>query len=508
MDCPCHNLSYLHLNYRVFDAVLNEKLSQVWDSTAGSAFIIMGDKWSFRRAIVVLVFYVSQVLVLLILLCPLAAIYVFGLLISTGISLWRLIQHDYRRNTTQQPNLKHALDTLYCLATIQGVLFCYRFLLACTKKRLAKEVTIKCDDDDDLEIVSNYLGKTKIGCEKDPSSARGRNLITYGVDLISSKSPDDCLSGVQSLYTAIRIGEKGLKDARRAVGLGRREKRSRFKGRTKEVRAQWEEIIGQHMLMKHLIVYAAPSSHVLKKLLEMLDPRAAYDREMRNHAARIVAHLALDIHLEQFPRAIHCISTLIGMTFEEYRLMEPYNRGRLLHKYDQGWDRQTCLRLPSPSNELQEAYQKLVLRGLCILRKLATDEDNCRIMSNAQGLLPRILAPLTSDMIHQFNGGVWSFSVVEESLKVIRLLVASPGETGAKLRREISSNKEAIGTMEKILNCDSCCAKLHKHAMGILMQLHMHNEYRATFIKMVVDIFAADSKDMSIRKLLYSTMLV
>ncbi|CAM0949644.1 unnamed protein product [Alopecurus aequalis] len=440
-------------------------------------------------------------LVLLILLCPLAAIYVFGLLISTGISLWRL-QHDYGRNSTEEPNLKPALDTLYCLALLQGVLFCYSSLLNLTKKRLAKEVTAKCDDEDDFQIVSNYLSKTMFGCEKDPSSARGRNLITYGVDLVGSKSPDDCLSGVQMLYTAIRIGERGLKDARRADGLGKKEARARFKGKTKEVGTQWEEIIGQHMLMKHLIVYAAPSSPVLQKLLEMLDPRAAYDREMRNQAARIVAHLALDIHLE-----IHYISTLIGMNFEEYRLIEPYNRDRLLHKYDQNWDRQASfLRLPSPGpdNQLREVYKKLVLRGSCILQKLATHEDNCRIMSQTQGLIPRIMAPLTSDIIHQFNDGAWSISVVQGSLKAMCLLVASPGETGAKLRREISSNKEAIGTMESFLNCtDSCCAKLQKRAMDILKQIHMDSlKNRAAFIKMLVDIFlAGDSKDRSIRKL-------
>ncbi|KAM0921791.1 hypothetical protein ACQ4PT_006710 [Festuca glaucescens] len=228
---------------------------------------------------------------------------------------------------------------------------------------------------------------------------------------------------------------------------------------------------------------------------------------MRNRAARIVAHLALHIHLEQFPRAIQHISTLIGMTFEEYRLMEPYNVERLLHKYDQNRDRQGSRRLPSPDNNatnLREAYEKLVLRGLCILRKLATNEDNCRIMSHTQGLLPRVMAPLTSDIIHRFSGGAWSISVVEGSLKAMRLLVASPGETGAKLHRETWSNKEAIGTMERILSCDTCCAKLQKRAMGVLTQLYMDNqEKREAFIKMLlVDIFfAGDSKDRSIRKL-------
>jgi hypothetical protein len=238
----------------------------------------------------------------------------------------------------------------------------------------------------------------------------------------------------------------------------------------------------------------------------MLDPLGAFDRDTRNECATIVSHLALDIHLEQFPRAIQYISTLIGMTFQEYHLIKPYNLDRLVQKYVQNWDwhHPQASRLDLPGNEHhRKAYEKLVLRGLSILRKLASDKDNCRIMSHTQGLLPRISAPLTSDIIHQFSGGAWSISVVEGSLKVMRLLVASPGDTGAKLHRKIWSNKEAIGTMERILSCDTCCsAKLQKLAMGILMQLYMDNhENRAAFIKMLVDIFAGDSKDRSIRKL-------
>jgi hypothetical protein len=161
-------------------------------------------------------------------------------------------------------------------------------------------------------------------------------------------------------------------------------------------------------------------------------------------------------------------------------------------------------RLPSQGDDasnLRKAYEKLVLTGLCILWKLATHKNNCRIMSQTQGLIPRIMAPLTSDIIHQFSGGAWSISLVEESLKVMFQLVAAPGEAGAKLRQEISSNKEAIGTMERILNCGCCSAKLQKRAMGILLELYMDTKSRGAYIKMLVDFFVDDKKDMLLRKL-------
>ena len=175
--------------------------------------------------------------------------------------------------------------------------------------------------------------------------------------------------------SAMRIAKRRLKKAQ---------------GEKKDCRTSWNEVIGRHILMKNLII-SASSSPVLHKLLQTLDPRGAFDRETRNQGATIVAYLAVDIHLEQFPGVIQHIHSLIG-SFEEYRLMEPYHVDWLRHKDDRDWKAQAS-RLPSPGNDagnLQEAYQKLVLTGLCILRKLATHENNCRIMSHTQGLLPRI----------------------------------------------------------------------------------------------------------------------
>lgn len=151
-------------------------------------------------------------------------------------------------------------------------------------------------------------------------------------------------------------------------------------------------------------------------------------------------HLAGDIRLEQFPRGIQCISSLIE-TFEEYRLLEPY---------------------------LENAYKELLLQGLLIIRKLAADENNCRVMSSTKGLLRKIMAPVTSDLLHHIDHGAWS-DIVEKSLKVMRQLGSCPGETGRKLRREISNNKEAISTMERILQCDKCEAEL-KEDLDSLME--------------------------------------
>lgn len=91
-----------------------------------------------------------QLAVLVAVLCPLAIIYVLGIMMSGGISLWHLIEHDYGGNFDgEASNLAPAMDTLYYLALIQGVLFCYRFILAHAGKRLANKVD---DNNSDLEL--------------------------------------------------------------------------------------------------------------------------------------------------------------------------------------------------------------------------------------------------------------------------------------------------------------------------------------------------------------------
>jgi hypothetical protein len=125
------------------------------------------------------------------------------------------------------------------------------------------------DEHEESQVVLKYLRETRIGCEKDPSFAKGRNLITHAVDLIGSKSRDDCVSGVQMMYAAICRGERRLMAARLAFAI---------------CTGSWQDIIMQNMMLKYLITPAS-SSPLLQKLLQTLDPRGIFDRETRNRGA-------------------------------------------------------------------------------------------------------------------------------------------------------------------------------------------------------------------------------
>ncbi|KAM3297470.1 hypothetical protein ACQJBY_039384 [Aegilops geniculata] len=474
----------------IFDVVLNEKLRYIGDALitllGKGSISVMGTSSpdyflaQITRLLLAYVFLLVQLLVLAAVLCPLAVIYVLGILISAGISLWRLIEHNYSNSESngEASNLAPAMDTLYYLALLQGVLFFYRFVLRRIRDMVVKEVAnenYKCNDSD-AQVVYNYLYETRRGCEKDPSFVKGRNLITVAVDKIGSSSPIDCISGVKMLYTAICIVERKLncliKDG-------------------ENYEEQRDILSGQRMLMKHLVL-SASSKHILQKLLETLDSIGVHDRETRNQAAVIVKHLASNINLEEFPRGIQHISSLIE-TFQEYSIAEPYQR-----EYKQHW-----FLTPSPTDgddagaEPGKAYKELVLRGLRIIRDLAADGNNCRVMSDTPDLVSRIMAPVTFDLLDHTteDHGAWS-NIVKGSIEVMRELVTTPGEIGAKLRRQISSCKEATNTLRRILGCNACKKGPRKGAIWILTRLYIDAVERnisTDFVMMLLDIFIHDN---------------
>jgi hypothetical protein len=259
----------------------------------------------------------------------------------------------------------------------------------------------------------------------------------------------------------------------------------------------------QRSLIKKLIGSAA-YTHILQKLLETLDSKSSNDREMRVAAARIVEHVATGggIRLEQFPRGIQCISSLIS-TFQESEAESSDNQ-------DTG--------RPSSSSKVKKSnvdntnplqrYRDLVLTGFRILWSLAGSEDNIIVISNTIHLVSKIMAPVTHDLVHRTHHGVWSTNVVEGSLKVILRFVTAKGEPAVQMRRQISSNDRAIATLETIVKCRQCKGgELQMNAMQILAQLCMvKTASRGTLTKILGDIFTNDV-DSSIRSTAGKTLV-
>uniref|UniRef100_A0ACD5WTK3 Uncharacterized protein n=1 Tax=Avena sativa TaxID=4498 RepID=A0ACD5WTK3_AVESA len=133
---------------------------------------------------------------------------------------------------------------------------------------------------------------------------------------------------------------------------------------------------------------------------------------------------------------------------------------------------------------------------MSIFRKLATDRNNCRVMCDTPGLVSNIMVPITSDLLHNTpdDHGAWS-AVAMKSLEVMSQFVVAPGEIGAKLRREISSSKEAVSTLQRIFCCNKCNEELQQRAIKILTRVHMDSECnRREFVSTLVEVFTQDTK--------------
>ncbi|KAL6847418.1 hypothetical protein ACP4OV_023271 [Aristida adscensionis] len=458
----------------VFNFLLEEKLSDILHSSWGLLGAVFATvlKWkrpgsskknqdpssaqeeeeelSSKRIALAYVLSFIQLVMLAVILCPLAVMYMLGLYISTGVSLWRLIKHDFG-NGDGSANLKPALEVLYSLAVAQGVLFGYKTIHAFGAKiGLADFVADICSVD--KKVVSDYLVNIVEGCEKDPSFATGRNLITYAVNLmLEPKSNDYFIVGVSALGTIIKNDK------------------------------EW----GHPVLAKHLLTRSASSSHMIHRLLETLGPRSPYSTEIRQHAARIIFLVAGSMYLEQLPRGIQCISSLLdiseppqGYYWPDSSLPKEYERAWLLDGDELGY--QISREKPKSDSESPESdskplqgYARLVIQGLRILQKLIVDEDNQKVISNTEGLLSKVaMAPLISDKLHMDHHEEWN-SIAEESQELMAQLMAAHGGTGTKPQWEISSrnSKAIIITTLEVILCQECEALKQRHVIEILLNL-------------------------------------
>ncbi|CAL4898803.1 unnamed protein product [Urochloa decumbens] len=409
-------------------------------------------------------------------------------------------------NASQLPNLTPAVNAAYWLGVAQGAVLLYWHLCYRAHTRIIKDVTTGLGLESESEMVWCYWQETAAGCEKDLTFAAGRNLMTYAVELLESKSPDKFLPGIRILGTVIRQGL--LPDEELP------EQQSR------------EDLLGRLVLIKQLLTGSESFCNLIAELLQMLGPRSPYGTEIRGHAARIVLLVVHEICLEEHPEFIQCISSLLD-PFESkqnppygyqrvWQLSDtPYDRDWCLEPYERRWLVETCWEESPESGDegddsqcdLQaEGYMDMVWLGLSILEKLADDEHKRSVMSSTDGLLPRIMAPLCCNVLHldRVDHQAWG-RIVAASLAVVYRLAQAPGEDGKILRSKISGNQDAISTiLESILQCPKCPAL--ETAMELLTLLCMDSalgmqEITKGFIQFLLNTLADSNCKEKIRTL-------
>jgi hypothetical protein len=414
-------------------------------------------------------------------------LYVFGPVACIGLSVWRLQQHDYVNTAGDngKANLVPALNIFYCLVIAQGVLFFLWWLINWAAILVVVSLREECHLPEkwgSLAVI-DYLYDTRAKCWRDPTSIDGRNLINYAVDLMDSESQKDYLSGTRMLDTFIK-----LKADVRSLLL--------------------------------------PSRPKMQRLIDTLGWRTS-QRELREVVSRIVAYLAGDIHLSQFPGAIQCISSLLDTALPYWKnqqglsghstkskskedtdakrklifIVKRIEEYRAKMAITQGGEAQQDEVDRSTHGRKGDDWNELILQGLTILERLAFDQQNISDICSTPGLLLKIMAPLHSEtLIQDISIRAWA-DVVNGSLKVVRRLIRVPEWTGRRLHYEISSSEHAVKNLQKILDPGhQNFEELQMRAMDILTELaldvqtNLTSETKENLIKKQLQIFLTDDK--------------
>jgi hypothetical protein len=299
-------------------------------------------------------------------------------------------------------------------------------------------------------VVAEYLLDTKAKCEREPTPVMDSNLIRYAFGLLDSELRNKYLSGARMLDAFIKQGED----------------------------------------VRSLLLLSRPK---IQKLIDTLGWRSngtANNFEIREHAARILADLAGDIYLVQFPGAIQCIASLF-QTNDPYcnerqavdDSSSPQNKlqavtvsggGRIKAAFDTTIERPYTDGNKSCIQDMGGAgsFKELILQGLTILERLASNQHNCSEICGIPGLVPMILAPIySSTLIKDIKIGGWT-DVVSRSLNVLLKLIRCPGTTGKRLRCDVYSNEGAMSNLEHIIDQgNEAGEKLRMAAVEILTEL-------------------------------------
>jgi hypothetical protein len=414
-------------------------------------------------------------------------VYGFGSVICIGLSLWRLVQRDYANINidSTQPNLMPALDIFYSLVLCQCALFFIWYGNDFRAQPVVDSLCRVCKFPEKWATVTieDYLMDTRAKCGQNPASIKDPNLVDYSVDLLGSELSQDYLSGARMVDMFIKQGVD----------------------------------------VRSLLL---PSRAKIQKLIDTLRWRSS-DMEIRELAARILAYLALDIDLSQFPGAIRCISSLLDTTLPYWnnpqashqspriRLEQPRDKERQIshvkklekhgdkRRNNQDGDDQQGEGGSSSINKAEgNGWNELILQGLTILESLASDKHNCSDICGTHDLLPKIMAPLYSTTLIQDIDISSMADVVNGSLKVAHRLICSPEGTGRRLVHDISSSKQAVSNLERILDQGNKAGKeLQTTAMEILTEMifdsstNFSPETKENLIKKQMQIFLADDEE-------------
>ncbi|CAL4996368.1 unnamed protein product [Urochloa decumbens] len=420
-------------------------------------------------------------------------IFLYGPFACAAISSWRIskINHGNRDGTDSMANMMVALNLFYALVIFQGAVFMVLFLNAIIGEGIMASLLLAQEqlplpEGQGKEAIIKYLYHVSVKCRKDPLSIRGMDLIKYAVELLDSESQVDYLYGARLLSSFIK--KKMGKDVRSLLLPSRKKIQKLIE--SLRISSSLDETCVEFRSLNPLNILFPRPSRCLYVMSNLDD-----NTEIRELAATIVADLAGHIDLTKYPESMTAIDRRRETEAGLQRLIIERRQWTLMREQK----RMMIRKERRPQNKDGDARYKLILQGVIILDRLASNNENCRLICSHPGLLPKITAPVYSGgLIQDITIKAWS-DIVTRSLKLLHKLIRAPGSTSRSLRHAISTNDQALNNLKSVLNLGSEAGQeLQLTAMEILTELALDQsvnfarEIKKILIKKQLHVFLDD----------------
>jgi hypothetical protein len=220
----------------------------------------------------------------------------------------------------------------------------------------------------------------------------------------------------------------------------------------------------------------------IERLIEMLNWKRPDEEEVRRCAAEVVSRLAgmrqNALRVSAIPGAIESVMSLLHTMHEATPVGLDYDH--------------------LPFN----------LLGLLILKRLATDHDNCGKIGSTRGLLAKIIdftyAPLA--LLRDPHATDSQVRAVKRALQLVKMLVSATGSTGRALRQEVAENVFSVSYLRGILRHGRRHRELKKLAVDVLTGLAMEETGTQAVVrtggvvKLLLTIFVGADEDGDLRR--------
>ncbi|XP_040995437.1 uncharacterized protein LOC121241638 [Juglans microcarpa x Juglans regia] len=348
------------------------------------------------------------------------------------LSLIKLVKHNYgevQKGDTDKKNRQSALNIFYSLALAEALLFLMErayWEWKVSYCRLLDEVIKECElGPTGMVSIRRFFYDAYSRCVNGSIfDGLKMDMVTFAMDLLASNSPDEQLIGVRVLQQ-FALNERFSNDTLQKIGI---------------------------------------NISLIERIVEMLNWSDPQDEEIRRSAAEILSKLAgkkqNSLRIAGIPGAMESISSLLQTNRSSSGAADEISEKNII------------------LDNANYGFWTFNHLGLCILKKLACDHDNCGKIGNTRGLLPKIIDFTHAEerLLKDKNVVATQIRTVKRSLQVVKMLVNTTGATGKHLRREISEIVFTISYIRDILKYGERYPKLQKLGIDILTSLALEED--------------------------------